>query len=128
MAFGFCLDSTTAALAGHQVAFTITICRAACLLADPYVGGLAEPPEGGAHMGPLFTASIKEQFGRLRDADWWYYENGAKNKLYTEAEIAEIRSTSEWILGLLQRWGAASVSVAVTAKTTCKVSGGKPLP
>jgi hypothetical protein len=38
---------------------------------------------------------MTEQFARLRDADWWYYENGAKNKLYTEAEIAEIMSTSE---------------------------------
>jgi hypothetical protein len=46
-------------------------------------------------MGPLFAASMTEQFARLRDADWWYYENGAKNKLYSEAEITEIRSTSE---------------------------------
>ena len=46
-------------------------------------------------MGPLFAASIKEQFVRLRDADWWYYENGAKNKLYSEDEIAEIRKTSK---------------------------------
>lgn len=29
---------------------------------DPYVGGLAEPAEGGAHFGPLFAASITEQF------------------------------------------------------------------
>jgi hypothetical protein len=47
-------------------------------------------------MGPLFAASIKEQFGRLRDADWWYYENGANNKLYNATEIEEIRSTSEF--------------------------------
>jgi hypothetical protein len=29
---------------------------------DPYVGGLAEPADGGAHFGPLFAASITEQF------------------------------------------------------------------
>lgn len=29
---------------------------------DPYVGGLAEPAEGAAHFGPLFAASITEQF------------------------------------------------------------------
>ena len=74
---------------------TVACCPTYCLPADPYVGGLAEPPQGGAHMGPLFAASIKEQFARLRDADWWYYENGAKNKLYSEAEMAEIRKTSE---------------------------------
>jgi hypothetical protein len=43
----------------------------------------------------MFAASIKEQFGRLRDADWWYYENGAANKLYNASEIEEIRSTSK---------------------------------
>lgn len=67
----------------------------ACNLADPYVGGLAEAPQGRAHMGPLFVASITEQFIRLRDADWWYFENGANNKLYTDAEIEEIKSTSK---------------------------------
>ena len=77
----------------HATAVVAPLPLLAC--ADPYVGGLAEPAQGGAHMGPLFAASIKEQFGRLRDADWWYYENGAKNKLYSEAEIAEISSTSE---------------------------------
>jgi hypothetical protein len=45
-------------------------------------------------MGPLFAASITEQFTRLRDADWWYYENGANNKLYSATEMEEIRSTS----------------------------------
>ena len=63
--------------------------------ADAYVGGLAEQHEGASHLGPLFTASLKEQFTRLRDGDWWYYENGANNKLFTEAEIQEIRSTSK---------------------------------
>lgn len=64
--------------------------------ADPYVGGLAEPSQGSAHIGPLFAASITEQFARLRDADWWYFENGANNKLYNETEINEIRGTSKF--------------------------------
>jgi hypothetical protein len=96
------------------------------VLADPYVGGLAEPPEGGAHMGPLFAASIKEQFGRLRDADWWYYENGANNKLYNASEIEEIRSTSEthavffcvsFVCVCDGGWGWLAPSKAVIAKS-----------
>jgi len=63
--------------------------------ADAYVGGLAEPPKSGGQLGPLFAASIREQLARLRDADWWYYENGAANKLYSPEEIEEIRNTGE---------------------------------
>lgn len=79
-------------------------------LSDAYVGGLAEAPEGGSHLGPLFTASVREQFTRLRDADYWYYENGANNKLYNTSEIEEIRSTSE-----LYRLSACQASLKVTA-------------
>jgi hypothetical protein len=58
------------------------------------VGGLAEPHDGSSHVGLLFTRSIREQFGRLRNADWYFYENSA-NKLFNASEVEEIRKTSE---------------------------------
>ncbi|WIA39466.1 hypothetical protein OEZ86_005565 [Tetradesmus obliquus] len=59
---------------------------------DAYVGGLAEPHVGNAHVGALFYASILDQFTRLRDGDWYYYKN-ADNGLFTTQEVAEIDGT-----------------------------------
>lgn len=58
---------------------------------DGYVGGLAESHADPSHMGPLFTASMTDQFERLRDGDWWYFENTA-NGLFTPAEVQQIKS------------------------------------
>lgn len=91
-------------------------------MSDAYVGGLAEAPEGGSHLGPLFTASVREQFTRLRDADYWYYENGANNKLYNTSEIEEIRSTSE-----LYRLSACQAPLRVVAVRRSISSGLLPV-
>lgn len=83
--------------AAHTAMFdmpcTLLLTNTTWMSADTYVGGLAEPPKAGSQLGPLFAASIREQFARLRDADYWYYENGAANKLYSPEEIEEIRTT-----------------------------------
>jgi hypothetical protein len=63
---------------------------------DAYVGGLAEPHFQQAHVGQLFYLSIRDQFTRLRDGDFWYYENAANNKLFSAAEVDEIRRTREY--------------------------------
>jgi hypothetical protein len=69
---------------------------------DAYVGGLAEPHYQQAHVGRLFYLSIKDQFTRLRDGDFWYFENAAANKLFSAAEVDEIKRTSEARVG---GWG-----------------------
>ncbi|KAJ3116109.1 hypothetical protein HDU96_010403 [Phlyctochytrium bullatum] len=42
---------------------------------DAIVGALAEDHPGFATVGPLFAASLKEQFLRIRDGDRFWYEN-----------------------------------------------------
>jgi hypothetical protein len=59
---------------------------------DAYVGGLAEPHFGNAHVGQLFYTSIFDQFQRLRDGDWYFFKN-ADNGLFNAQEVAEIEST-----------------------------------
>ena len=54
---------------------------------DVYLGGMLESHNGP---GPLFSAVIKEQFMRLRDADRFWYEN-LDNGMFTKNEIEEIR-------------------------------------
>ena len=58
---------------------------------DPYVGGLAEDHVNDSNLGELFYASLKEQYGRLRDGDRFYFEN-RENQLFTDEEITRIRS------------------------------------
>jgi hypothetical protein len=65
---------------------------------DAYVGGLAEPHYGSAHVGQLFYASIFDQFRRLRDGDWYHLKN-ADNGLFDAQEIAEIERTGGEIAG-----------------------------
>ncbi|KAJ3173406.1 hypothetical protein HK101_011036 [Irineochytrium annulatum] len=60
---------------------------------DAWVGGMAEPHAPGARVGPLFAASLKEQFTRLRDGDRFYYGNNASG-LYTADEVKEIKATT----------------------------------
>jgi peroxidase len=55
---------------------------------DLWVGGLAETHEPGSNLGPLFHRIVAEQFERLRDADWFWYE-----RMYSGAELDEIRAT-----------------------------------
>ncbi|XP_076054875.1 dual oxidase [Oratosquilla oratoria] len=59
---------------------------------DLYVGGMLETQEGP---GPLFSAIIREQFLRLRDADRFWFEN-VDNGLFTQEEIEEIRKIKLW--------------------------------
>lgn len=62
---------------------------------DAYIGGLAEPHFQKAHVGELFYYSILDQFKRLRDGDYWYFENKA-NGLFNSTEIEEVQKTSEY--------------------------------
>ena len=57
---------------------------------DAFVGGLLEPSDN--LLGPLVTASMKEQFTRLRDGDRFWYKS-----LLTEDEIAALPTLSEMI-------------------------------
>lgn len=55
---------------------------------DVWVGGLAEDPLTGSHLGELFHLIVKMQFEALRDGDRYWYEL----KLDT-AELSEVQST-----------------------------------
>ena len=57
---------------------------------DAFVGGLLEPNKN--LLGPLVTASMKEQFTRLRDGDRFWYKS-----LLTEKEIAALPPLTEMI-------------------------------
>jgi hypothetical protein len=43
---------------------------------DPWVGMLAEDHVPGASLGPTHLAVFTDQFGRLRDGDRFWYQNG----------------------------------------------------
>eukprot|EP00877_Chromochloris_zofingiensis_P003835 jgi/Chrzof1/13452/Cz07g33210.t1 len=96
---------------------------------DPYIGGLAEDKVPGSHFGPLFTASIKDQFQRIRDGDWWYYRNKA-NGLFTDAEISEIEMTG--LRDIILRNTNISVlpddiwTLRNTSYLTCAANGQQP--
>lgn len=79
----------------HDLAVTLEVLYKDINNVDAYIGGLAEPHYQKAHVGELFYFSILDQFKRLRDGDWWYYEN-KDNGLFSSAEIAEVQRTSEW--------------------------------
>ncbi|KAG2488140.1 hypothetical protein HYH03_013285 [Edaphochlamys debaryana] len=62
---------------------------------DAYVCGLAERKlSPGAHFGQLFAASLAEQYTRVRDGDWYYFENPLLPNAFSEAELNKIKSTS----------------------------------
>jgi peroxidase len=56
---------------------------------DMWVGGIAEDPVNGGHLGRLFFDIIKTQFESLRDGDRYWYEQS----LPTE-EVIEIQNTT----------------------------------
>ncbi len=55
---------------------------------DLWVGGLAEDPERGSQLGPLFTRIIADQFAALRDGDRYWYE-----RTMSEEEIRAVNDT-----------------------------------
>ncbi|KAI8802574.1 heme peroxidase [Cladochytrium replicatum] len=69
---------------------------------DSWVGGLSEDLLSNGRVGPLFAASIRSQFQRLRDGDRWYYKNGGisidnggpSKSIYSDKELAEIKDLS----------------------------------
>jgi len=56
---------------------------------DPFVGGLLETKAPGAKVGPLFAASIEDQFVRIRDGDRFFYLNPG---VLSAAELQEIQA------------------------------------
>ncbi len=56
---------------------------------DLWVGGLAEDPVNGGHVGPLLHHLLKLQFESLRDGDRYWYQWDM-----TAAEMAEIDNTT----------------------------------
>ncbi len=55
---------------------------------DLWVGGLAEDPLPGSHLGPLFFTIVKEQFEALRDGDRFWYQ-----RTLTGPERRQVEST-----------------------------------
>lgn len=58
---------------------------------DVWPGGLLETTTQGP--GELFQNVIKDQFLRIRDGDWFWFEN-SENGVFTEDEIAIIHNTT----------------------------------
>jgi hypothetical protein len=56
---------------------------------DLWVGGLAEDPVNGGHLGTLFFQIIKMQFEALRDGDRYWYQWSLPAE-----EISEIENTT----------------------------------
>ncbi len=56
---------------------------------DVWVGGLAEDPLPGSHLGLLFTVIIKEQFEALRDGDRYWYQ-----RILNRNELRRIENTT----------------------------------
>lgn len=42
---------------------------------DVFAGGMAETPQDGASVGPLFSCIIGQQFQDIKDGDRYWYEN-----------------------------------------------------
>jgi hypothetical protein len=63
-----------------------------------YVGGLAEEHMPNSMLGPLFHASVKEQFLRSRDGDRFWYQNEDAGLSKAELEEIEQMSLSKLIL------------------------------
>lgn len=59
---------------------------------DVYVGGMLE---SDGKPGELFTAVIKDQFERIRDADRFWFEND-ENGIFTKEEIEELKKVTLW--------------------------------
>ncbi|KXZ47140.1 hypothetical protein GPECTOR_37g145 [Gonium pectorale] len=85
---------------------------------DAYVCGLAEKKLPDSHFGPLFNASMTDQYLRVRDGDWYYFENKA-NGAFTDEEIALIKGTLPRV-GSANR-GLATVQLSSSANTSAQV-------
>lgn len=57
---------------------------------DPWIGCLVEDHLPGAGVGELVATILKDQFGKLREGDRFYYEN---NVSLSDGERSEIRNT-----------------------------------
>lgn len=56
---------------------------------DMWVGGIAEDPVNGGHVGPLFFEVLKTQFEALRDGDRYWYQNSLPAD-----ELVEVENTT----------------------------------
>ena len=68
---------------------------------DLYAGGLSETVVGANNsqkfaVGPTFGRIIMEQFGRIKNSDRFYYENGPNitSSAFTLAQLAQIKSVT----------------------------------
>ncbi len=57
---------------------------------DLWVGGLAEDPVAGSHVGELFQAILVKQFEALRDGDRFWYERKLSNSELQEVQNAKL--------------------------------------
>ena len=53
---------------------------------DLWVGGIAEDPINGGHLGPMFFAILKMQFEALRDGDRYWYQRSLPADELVEVE------------------------------------------
>jgi hypothetical protein len=58
---------------------------------DLWVGALAEDHLPGASIGPLLTTVFQDQFTRLRDGDWFYFEH---DPAFTPFEVDLLKQTT----------------------------------
>lgn len=61
---------------------------------DVYTGGLSEPPEGDAILGPLLQCLITDQFVRMKKGDSFWYERTKGVQRFTGAQLKQIRGTT----------------------------------
>lgn len=60
---------------------------------DPYIGFVSQNHFMDSLLGRTHTMVIIEQFLRLREGDWWWYEN-LDNGALTPAELATVKETT----------------------------------
>ena len=53
---------------------------------DMWVGGIAEDPINGGHLGPLFFTVLKNQFEALRNGDRYWYQRSLPPSVLVEVE------------------------------------------
>ena len=73
---------------------------------DLWVGGLAEDPAPGSHLGELFHRIVVQQFEALRDGDRFWYENEMtkrEQRRIRRARLSKIVRRNTKIGGELQR-------------------------
>eukprot|EP01130_Rhizamoeba_saxonica_P017975 TRINITY_DN8869_c0_g1_i1.p1 TRINITY_DN8869_c0_g1~~TRINITY_DN8869_c0_g1_i1.p1 ORF type:complete len:982 (-),score=164.47 TRINITY_DN8869_c0_g1_i1:2082-4808(-) len=58
---------------------------------DAYIGAISEDIQDGSIVPPLMSASIEDQYQRLRDGDRFWFEN---TDYFSKEEIAEVLATS----------------------------------